>query len=360
MATTNRNRGYRDSNQQWNDSSEYGRDYQRDYNQHRRAYDSGSTYGSRGYGDWQSNYSESDNDNSGDYGRWQRRYGDEERDYNQQRMSGQQGYYGGQGSRYGESGSYGNRRRESDYENTGTSWGDAYSSNYGSSYREFPDYEDYERGSYGNSGSRYRNYGGDYGSMYGSGRYGSSNFGGSRRGQQQSYGQERYGGNYGSSYGKGYYGNSQYQPERGWWDKTTDEVSSWFGDEDAERRRDEDRRREGKHRGKGPKGYQRSDERIKDDINDRLSDDAFVDASNIDVTVTNGEVTLTGTVSERSAKRRAEDIAESVSGVKNVEVRLRVQDDYDYGNSSYRSGTTAGTSATDKIKNRQSSLTETK
>ena len=80
----------------------------------------------------------------------------------------------------------------------------------------------------------------------------------------------------------------------------------------------------GEYRGKGPRNYSRSDERIKEDINDRLSDDPFVDASDIDVTVSNGEVSLTGTVDHRSTKRRAEDLAEAVSGVKNVENRLRV------------------------------------
>ena len=97
-----------------------------------------------------------------------------------------------------------------------------------------------------------------------------------------------------------------------------------FGDEDAERRRERDRTLRGMYRGKGPRNYSRSDERVKEDVNDRLSDDPFVDASDIDVTVTNGEVTLTGTVDHRSTKRRAEDLAESVSGVKNVENRLRV------------------------------------
>src|SRR4030095_1968319 len=38
----------------------------------------------------------------------------------------------------------------------------------------------------------------------------------------------------------------------------------------------------------------------------------------------NAEVTLTGTVNTRDDKRLAEDIAESVSGVSNVENRLRV------------------------------------
>jgi osmotically-inducible protein OsmY len=154
------------------------------------------------------------------------------------------------------------------------------------------------------------------------------------------------------------------QRERGWWDRTTDEVSSWFGDEDAARRREQDHFREGSHRGKGPKGYQRSDDRIKDDINDRLSDDPFVDASEVDVSVQNGEVTLTGTVRSRSDKRRAEDLADAVSGVRNVEVRLRVQEDrYNTGEakSSYVSNSAVtGTASVDKNKMKQSSLTESK
>jgi hypothetical protein len=82
-------------------------------------------------------------------------------------------------------------------------------------------------------------------------------------------------------------------------------------------------------RGRGPKGYRRSDERIKEDVNDRLSDDYYIDASDVEVAVQNSEVTLTGTVKSRSDKRRIEDIAESVSGVTNVENRLRVKQ-YDY------------------------------
>jgi hypothetical protein len=100
------------------------------------------------------------------------------------------------------------------------------------------------------------------------------------------------------------------------------------------------------HRGRGPKGYRRSDERIKEDVNDRLSDDYYLDASDVEVTVTNTEVTLTGTVNSREDKRRAEDLAESVSGVSNVENRLRVkQGRYgDYSTSS-TTGSSTGTGA---------------
>jgi len=80
----------------------------------------------------------------------------------------------------------------------------------------------------------------------------------------------------------------------------------------------------GPHRGKGPKGYQRSDERIKEDINDRMMDDGQLDATDIEVEVDNNEVVLNGSVESRLAKRRAEDIAESISGVNNVENHLRI------------------------------------
>jgi len=81
----------------------------------------------------------------------------------------------------------------------------------------------------------------------------------------------------------------------------------------------------GRFTGRGPKGWQRSDERIREDVSERLADHPHVDASEIEVTVNKGEVTLAGTVDERNAKRIAEDIAESVSGVKEVHNQIRVQ-----------------------------------
>ena len=132
-------------------------------------------------------------------------------------------------------------------------------------------------------------------------------------------------------------GRNDREEGRGWLDRASDAVASWFGDEEAERRRRMDERRE--HRGRGPKGYRRSDERIKEDVNDRLSDDYYLDASDVEVAVQNSEVTLTGTVNNRNDKRRAEDLAESVSGVTNVENRLRVKQG-GYGNYSSSSSTT--------------------
>lgn len=78
------------------------------------------------------------------------------------------------------------------------------------------------------------------------------------------------------------------------------------------------------HRGKGPKGYRRSDERIREDVCDLLSDDPRIDASNLEVTVKDSEVTLSGTVNSRHDKRLAEDLAETISGVKDVHNTVRV------------------------------------
>jgi len=49
-----------------------------------------------------------------------------------------------------------------------------------------------------------------------------------------------------------------------------------------------------------------------------------VDASDIDVRVNDGEVTLEGSVRERREKRIAEDVAERVAGVRDVHNLLRV------------------------------------
>lgn len=86
----------------------------------------------------------------------------------------------------------------------------------------------------------------------------------------------------------------------------------------------QERSASGEHRGKGPRSYRRRDERIQEDVNDRLYDDPWLNATDIEVEVQGGDVVLKGTVEDRQAKRRAEDICESVSGVKNVENRLRV------------------------------------
>jgi hypothetical protein len=83
--------------------------------------------------------------------------------------------------------------------------------------------------------------------------------------------------------------------------------------------------RRANYAGRGPKGYRRSDERIREDINDRLTADPHLDASDIDVRVANGIVTLTGNVEHRPAKRYAEDLVEGVIGVDDVNNNLKVR-----------------------------------
>lgn len=82
--------------------------------------------------------------------------------------------------------------------------------------------------------------------------------------------------------------------------------------------------RRGGFRGHGPKGYRRSDERVTEDLCERLSEDDEVDASNISVEVRDGVATLTGSVPDRRMKHRAEDIAEHCSGVDDIDNRIRV------------------------------------
>ena len=144
--------------------------------------------------------------------------------------------------------------------------------------------EDYSRGSYGATRSNY----------------------GSRSYGQQGYGQ------------RGSYGNRN---DRGFFEKAGDEIASWFGDDDAERRRDMD------HRGRGPSNYQRSNERLLEDACERLTHDRYINASGINVTADNNEITLDGTVDSRQAKRRAEDCMHDIAGVKHVQNNLRVDSD---------------------------------
>lgn len=75
----------------------------------------------------------------------------------------------------------------------------------------------------------------------------------------------------------------------------------------------------------GPKGYKRSDERIREDVCDRLAQSWALDTTDIEVAVSNGEVTLTGTVQDRTQKHRVENIADAVSGVGEVHNQLRIK-----------------------------------
>jgi hypothetical protein len=244
------------------------------------------------------------------------------------------GYRGGGGSEPGYRGGGGGGFARGDFERGTSRGGGGYGSSFGSGWGPSGGFESGYRGG-GNFGQS-----SDWDRAYGSGGYAGA------RGRGRDWG---FGGNpdygrwdwsRGDDYGRGDFGRGDYGrgggSERGFWERASDEISSWFGDEEAERRRRQDH-----HRGRGPKSYTRSDDRIREDINDRLTDDWRVDATHVEVSVSKGEVTLSGTVDSRDAKRRAEDIAESVSGAKHVQNNLRV-DQSSWSDSSVGGTSTGG------------------
>ncbi|MFO7177368.1 MAG: BON domain-containing protein [Pseudomonadota bacterium] len=78
------------------------------------------------------------------------------------------------------------------------------------------------------------------------------------------------------------------------------------------------------YRGVGPRGYRRSDERIREDVCDALTEHDSIDASDIDVVVQAGVVVFGGTVPDRRMKALAEGVAYQCSGVRDVQNELRV------------------------------------
>jgi len=109
---------------------------------------------------------------------------------------------------------------------------------------------------------------------------------------------------------------------------------------------------QGQHSGRGPRNYKRSDQRIEEDINERLTEHGTLDATDIEVTVQGGEVTLKGNVENRQAKRLAEEVAEGVSGVKDVTNQIKVQQQ---SSSEGRSGTDGQTSGKSNQQQRKAS-----
>lgn len=76
--------------------------------------------------------------------------------------------------------------------------------------------------------------------------------------------------------------------------------------------------------GKGPKGYRRSDERIHEDICEILYHHPQIDASEIEVEVKNGVVSLGGSVESRRLKRLTEEVIENCPGIVDIHNQIRV------------------------------------
>jgi hypothetical protein len=125
-------------------------------------------------------------------------------------------------------------------------------------------------------------------------------------------------------------GPYRYDWEGGAYGESYGRRPGWEGPYEWARRsgRYEDWLTPGPYTGLGPRGYRRSDERITEDVCHRLTQHGQIDASDIEIEVNSGEVTLKGTVDSRWTKRRAEDIAASVSGVMDVHNQLRLSEPY--------------------------------
>lgn len=136
------------------------------------------------------------------------------------------------------------------------------------------------------------------------------------------YGWGGYGGGYASRFGAGWEGGNM-----GGWNAGPDRMSSWRwrdGWREGNRMGSSFDPRQREFIGRGPKGYTRSDERIRENVCERLSE-GYIDASDVEVMVQNGEVTLSGMVPDRRSKRMAEELVESAPGVKDVENKLKVK-----------------------------------
>lgn len=200
----------------------------------------------------------------------------------------------------------------------------------------------------------------DYGDYTGEQRYG-QDYG--RYTPQQRYipdygrytGQsERYGDDYGQT--QRYWGDRGYAGDEGrgysgqnWQQQFGQPQSNWRGQSAGERRYEggsfpsyqqdrfgdyygrqaglEDQRRwpaPGPYAGKGPKDYSRADDDIRKDACELLTRHGGIDASDINVSVHNGDITLSGNVPDKHMRREAEDALEGMSGVKDVNNQLRI------------------------------------
>jgi hypothetical protein len=182
-------------------------------------------------------------------------------------------------------------------------------------------------GGYGQGGFGQGGYSQGYGQGgFGQGGYGQGGYSQGYReggiGQSGYYGQQMGPGGYIQGWGQGGYGQGGYTPtsfgpEYGY-------GPSEYGRGFIPRGFSYSSLSVGRFVGRGPKGYRRSDERIREEVNEDLTRHPEIDASEIEVQVRDSEVTLTGKVEDRHQKRLAEDIAERCFGVTDVHNQLKV------------------------------------
>ncbi|HET8650251.1 MAG TPA: BON domain-containing protein [Gemmatimonadales bacterium] len=117
-------------------------------------------------------------------------------------------------------------------------------------------------------------------------------------------------------------------PELGYWEAGTSELSSYGGQLVGglmPGSYNPQFNHPGPNTGRGPRNYQRSDERIMEEVCEALTQQPDLDASGLEVRVENGEVQLDGEVESRRDKRLAVDLAESVGGVRDVCTHVHVR-----------------------------------
>jgi hypothetical protein len=98
---------------------------------------------------------------------------------------------------------------------------------------------------------------------------------------------------------------------------------------------------------RGPKGWKRTDERLKEDICERLYHTQHIDSSDVTVEVKDGKVMLEGSVPQRGMKHALEDLIDACPGVTDIDNRVRVsqggsQSQTGQSGSSGTSGSTSG------------------
>jgi osmotically-inducible protein OsmY len=304
------------------DSTDFDR-YSRDRYGRPSDYDRGSpTYGNSNR--FSSDYSSNERYNTGGSDRWEYRPQEDYRslrdDYrfdnsNRHGHSSQRAYneydqrfdsnLGGRGM---------NSRRDWDYDRTSS-------------------YPGYGSNSQGIGSNQYGSNRHDSGQSFGTNSSSSSSYGSQRPGYSGSFGQNS---GYGSSMGHGQEYGRNFSQGQGYNSNSSSSYGSHYGQgnyNQGQSRWGSESSFESKA-GKGPKGYKRSDERIREEISDLLTSHHEVDPSEVEIKVSNCEVTLTGTVSSRHEKRLIEDLASQISGVSDVTNQLRVQQSHDSSRSS--------------------------
>ncbi|MBV9946740.1 MAG: BON domain-containing protein [Myxococcales bacterium] len=98
---------------------------------------------------------------------------------------------------------------------------------------------------------------------------------------------------------------------------------------------------------RGLKGYKRTDDRIREDVCDRINTLSMrmgIDVSDVEVQVKDAEVTLTGTMPNRRHKHLIENEAEMVGGVKDVQNQVRVRSEQQEAHTAAAQSLTSGAS----------------